>query len=178
MSYITWRRRRDFRWDPRWSRSVFLFFCSQPPRCREVSAAHFQARLRVSTSDESMCKCRQSPADLWEERQRISKIRWKKQRKKKRRIPSLMNGWMATPPLPTPVKSACLNFLLHQSETKAWVCVDKSNYWCFSALPFMSASSQTKRHRGIVKILFSCLSNNKKSDFCIPSRLSPFRLQT
>lgn len=86
---------------------------------------------------------------------------WKKERRDKMN-PSLMNGQWQRLFLRSAVKSACLNFLLHQSETKARVCVDKSNYWCFSVLPFMSASHQTKRHRGIVKILFSCLSNNKK----------------
>lgn len=61
------------------------------------------------------------------------------------------------------VKSACLNFLLHQSETKAQVCVDKFNRRCFSALPFMSISHR----RGIGAswrssfVCFSCPSKNK-----------------
>lgn len=179
---ITWSESENFRCcrnevpDGMAPRSTFT-----AARCHMVSAPHFHSRLRASTSDESMCKCGGHPksnwplenaVDLWRQKCEKKKCREEggkegggRERKKERRDkmnPSLMNGQWQRLFLRSAVKSACLNFLLHQSETKARVCVDKSNYWCFSVLPFMSASHQTKRHRGIVKILFSCLSNNKK----------------
>lgn len=66
---------------------------------------------------------------------------------------------------PRTVKSACLNFSLYSSETKAQVCADDFDHWCFSFWPLMSLE-RLGHHQGPCLCVFHACQRKVFSFSC------------